>query len=357
MDGDSLKAIWTMVDSPVDNKLDALEFSLAMHLIVCVTKKGLPLPQGGALPASLSRLVMERRQQQQQQQQQQLGAQQPGAGAAVPPSPRGMPSPDKLGMMQQQQPQMMNGGMMQQQQQQMPQPPLGVQQQPQMGGVQPPCSFGVDPNATVGVDDAFAGLSNDPVPSVDEYSTAGGVQDGQDEGGMSTVGYGQADGGMSTINGDMSTMGFGGHRQQPVVEVASPEPSPSLAPQEQPRQYDQPPLSVQEREPPEQQPTPRAAATSVPASAHADSNAAEHVELLELRSAHQKLQAEVVSLRAKAASVTDEEQQAQREIATLAGQIGKLSLELSELKESIMENKLKLSESLGLLKVKIEKKE
>ena len=50
----ALRAIWTMVDAdPVDNRLDALEFALAMHLIVCVTKKGLPVPPGGPLPPSL----------------------------------------------------------------------------------------------------------------------------------------------------------------------------------------------------------------------------------------------------------------------------------------------------------------
>ena len=42
-DKGALRSIWTMVDTdPVDNRLDQLEFALAMHLIVCVTKKGLP---------------------------------------------------------------------------------------------------------------------------------------------------------------------------------------------------------------------------------------------------------------------------------------------------------------------------
>jgi hypothetical protein len=49
-----LAAIWAMVDVPVDNKLDKLEFAMAMHLIVCVSKKNLPCPT--ALPQSLKQL-------------------------------------------------------------------------------------------------------------------------------------------------------------------------------------------------------------------------------------------------------------------------------------------------------------
>ena len=46
LDPTQLRQIWAMVDiQPVDNRLDALEFALAMHLIVCVSKKFLPLPE------------------------------------------------------------------------------------------------------------------------------------------------------------------------------------------------------------------------------------------------------------------------------------------------------------------------
>lgn len=49
-----LGRIWNMVDVPVDNRLDKLEFALAMHLIVCVSKKNLPMP--ASLPLSLKQL-------------------------------------------------------------------------------------------------------------------------------------------------------------------------------------------------------------------------------------------------------------------------------------------------------------
>lgn len=52
LDPSQLRQIWAMVDTqPVDNRLDALEFALAMHLIVCVSKKFLPLPE--TLPPNL----------------------------------------------------------------------------------------------------------------------------------------------------------------------------------------------------------------------------------------------------------------------------------------------------------------
>lgn len=54
VDPNSLRDIWNMVDrNPVDNRLDKLEFAMAMHLIVCVSKKNLPMPPGGTLPNSL----------------------------------------------------------------------------------------------------------------------------------------------------------------------------------------------------------------------------------------------------------------------------------------------------------------
>jgi len=58
VDPTSLREIWNMVDrNPVDNRLDSLEFAMAMHLIVCVSKKNLPMPSGGTLPNSLLALV------------------------------------------------------------------------------------------------------------------------------------------------------------------------------------------------------------------------------------------------------------------------------------------------------------
>ncbi len=46
-----LRDIWNLVDNPVDNRLSRVEFAIAMHLIVCISKKNLPLPP--VLPPSL----------------------------------------------------------------------------------------------------------------------------------------------------------------------------------------------------------------------------------------------------------------------------------------------------------------
>ena len=54
LDNGTLRDIWNLVDDPIDNKLSKLEFAMAMHLIVCVSKKNLPVPP--SLPLSLKAL-------------------------------------------------------------------------------------------------------------------------------------------------------------------------------------------------------------------------------------------------------------------------------------------------------------
>ncbi|RHY87004.1 hypothetical protein DYB35_009863 [Aphanomyces astaci] len=51
MDRNDLRTVWTLADRSSDGRLDLTEFYIAMHLIVCVTKRGLPLPQ--TLPLEL----------------------------------------------------------------------------------------------------------------------------------------------------------------------------------------------------------------------------------------------------------------------------------------------------------------
>jgi hypothetical protein len=51
LDKATLKAIWTLADADRDARLDHGEFSVAMHLVVSVSKRGLPLPP--ALPTEL----------------------------------------------------------------------------------------------------------------------------------------------------------------------------------------------------------------------------------------------------------------------------------------------------------------
>ena len=46
--------VWNTSDDPVDNRLSKLEFCIAMHVIDCVSRKNLPLPD--RLPLSLASL-------------------------------------------------------------------------------------------------------------------------------------------------------------------------------------------------------------------------------------------------------------------------------------------------------------
>eukprot|EP00956_Cyclotella_meneghiniana_P039900 scaffold182304_cov36-Cyclotella_meneghiniana.AAC.2 len=244
LDNTSLKHIWTLSDNdPVDNKLDMMEFCIAMHLIVCVTKKNLSMPEilPGSLKSVLDRSRLQMMQSQQQQQGSGVGGQSVLGGGTVnnysqqqqqqqqqvvttPKSPEGgIPSPDKAGMMYNN-----NGALppppvygMQQHQQQMGQMmgQQGGQQMMMMGqgnvhsqmGVQQPeyqqqqqqHAGNIQQQPPVGgetIDDAFAGLSNSPVEDVDEYSTVGGSTIHQTSGG-SVMGGG---GGMTNHHGNVS---------------------------------------------------------------------------------------------------------------------------------------------------------
>eukprot|EP00984_Skeletonema_dohrnii_P011112 scaffold4418_cov86-Skeletonema_dohrnii-CCMP3373.AAC.3 len=398
MDRNQLKAIWTMCDDdPVDNKLDVVEFAIAMHLIVCVTKKGLGLPQ--VLPASLVRVRRESRMQQQQgqqgqqqyeQQYEQQGIPTPTqnnmGGASVvggmstmqPPPPQqqqqqqegGIPSPEKMsgmggqnmGMMQgggmtmmpspeQQQPQMVRPPpqMVQQQQPQMSmqqQPQMGMQQQPgmmQQQQQQPPeqqqmgmanghaggFGNGFGSSGALGgetVDDAFAGLPNDPIPDVDAYSAIGGPAPAEQQPTIPALPLAAA--------------------PSPVLQsMAPPSSSPNMAP-----------VQASQAVPP-----PPPAAISMPSPKSPKRNVAipgnANAELEELRAAHQKLQAEAVSLRAKAGLVSDEEQEAQADIAKVASEIATLSTELEGLRTQVMEAKVKLTDAVATLKAQKDKKD
>ena len=410
MDRESLKAIWAMADDPVDNKLDSIEFAIAMHLIVCVTKKGLPMPP--SLPSSLASLVRYSRaggqqqaavavgggggtvaqqlahlqpvQQQPVQHQQQFLGGVVGGGQPQPiPSPLSSPRAS-AGLNMQQQPQMnggiggigggfggggmpspipsptitprigtvgkqqMNGGMMQMpqlplQQTGMPSPPLQQQYlQPQMQGQQPwmqqQSQMGVGVGmpqmgfqqqggfggASVGgstIDEAFAGLSNNPVEDVDGYSAAGS---------------------------DASSSAA------PAQQTSLFEPPPQYQKQQQKHHAQLPPKSPNV---PRMAASARARGGRARSSSPSASSVESGEELHSLKEVHQKLLAEVISLRAKAASISEEEYEVQREVKNVAKEIGKLSLELSSLNEIVMEAKVKLGESVGVLKMQVGKKE
>ena len=399
MDRESLKTIWAMVDDPVDNKLDSIEFSVAMHLIVCVTKKGLPTPP--TLPESLKNMVKYYRVQRAQQaslQQQQL-ALSGGAAASVVGGVRSMVTPPPQQQQQQQPPPLVGGG----QPEPIPSPlssprahgGMGKMQQPQMNG-------GGMGDRSGGFGAGFGGgipltptpsstnliptprMSNDPLPMLPQL---GGIQQQQQQqqymqppqqqymqpqtpgqqqymqqpqmsSGMSHLGYQQGVshhqqqhslGGGSVI--DEAFAGLSNNPVQDVDEYSATGSNESYTPIT--------PGKTQQQLPPK---SPKAAkvpsmATFARAQSSGSVGSVSGEDLFSLRAAHQKLLAEVISLRAKAASVSDEEFGVQQQIKATAMEIGKLSLELSALKESVMEAKVKLGASVGILKTQMGMKE
>jgi len=413
MERDALREVWNLSDGdPVDNRLDKVEFAIAMHLIVCVTKKGLPMPSGGALPGTLARVRREAREgaagagqggqdQQQMGQGQQAMGQQPymqqQQSIVAPSSPGGIPSPDKVSGMgmtqmngmqkQQQQPQTGVQGMQHQMNQQLQlqlqggmQPQMGqpqqMQQQPELGG-----AVGGE-----SIEDAFAGLSAEPV-NEDEYSIAPSISGGGMNVGGSGGGYGsgasvmtnQMSGGM--VSSQQPPQQTQQHQYQhpppqkhqnyaapaspkrapapayyepasPDSSASSPAPAPSLSPRPTaPRRQNRQPQYQQHQQHPPRSPT-----HTKQSHTNHDSIKSSH-ELEHLRSAHQKLQAEVISLRAKASLVSEEERDAQSEIAKVAAQIAELSTELSGLKGQVAEAKVKLAEAVVTLKAMKDEKE
>jgi hypothetical protein len=400
MDRDHLKTIWSMCDVPVDNKLDLTEFCVAMHLIVCVTKKGLACPD--FLPGSLKGVLEGRDGQQQQQQGQmnghmgggqsvigqpgqqpgqmgggqsvigqpgqqpsQMGMGQPGQmghqQAIAPASPESIPSPDKMGMYAQQQglpPPPVYG--MQQQQHQMPQQQMMGRGMGygQVNQAEQPVQTGAVGGETI--DDAFAGLSNTPVGDVDEYSTIGGGN---------TVGGGMAMGGGMGMQQNAAasnaqsayTKQMNPQVQQPQMsqpQMPQPVPTPSVQQNFVPASPKHVPKSHYEPASPAQAHTSRSVYGSPkPTKKDRQEDEEFNSELEKLRTAHQKLQAEVISLRAKANLVSDEEQEAQSEVRALAAGIAELSMELAGLKDEVAESKARLKDSLAMLKAQKEKRE
>ena len=357
-----------MVDDPVDNKLDSIEFSVAMHLIVCVTKKGLPTPP--TLPESLKNMVKYYRVQRAQQaslQQQQL-ALSGGAAASVVGGVRSMVTPPPQQQQQQQPPPLVGGG----QPEPIPSPlssprahgGMGKMQQPQMNG-------GGMGDRSGGFGAGFGGgipltptpsstnliptprMSNDPLPMLPQL---GGIQQQQQQymqppqqqymqpqtpgqqqymqqpqmsSGMSHLGYQQGVshhqqqhslGGGSVI--DEAFAGLSNNPVQDVDEYSATGSNESYTPIT--------PGKTQQQLPPK---SPKAAkvpsmATFARAQSSGSVGSVSGEDLFSLRAAHQKLLAEVISLRAKAASVSDEEFGVQQQIKATAMEIGILKTQM-----------------------------
>lgn len=293
-----LREIWSIVDRPVDNRLDKLEFAIAMHLIVCISKKNLPPPKG-ALPASLLSLK---------------APPTPSVPPRPPVQPDGrIPSPPPH--------QVAGGGGGG-----MPSPRGTFQQTPQYQ--QPVVQVSGMPMQPTG---SFDGGMSQNVPPV--VAT----------GGMSIS---DAFEGLSTTSGDVQ---HSSSLPAYVPQQGSPKPSTMAHPTTVPEE----PLPPQQQAMPPA-PTPVAAATVAPPSTKALANSYNmgdsNEELVKLKDALQKLQAENISLKAQMGTMSEEEKDVQKELSATVAEIGKLSNELHALRSDVLAAKTRLLEASAELK-------
>jgi len=337
-----LAQIWNMVDHPVDNRLDKLEFAMAMHLIVCVSKKNLPLPP--ALPLSLKQLKAQKPPSPgMPPPQQQNGGAPPiqrvgtsdgsmggGAGGSysmAPPSPRGM--------MQQQAPL----SPQQQQQQQMASSPASPGGIPSPGRGPPPLPSGFGagggrgpPSSGMMGGGASSSLSGLPGPPPIT----------QQAGGLSIS---DAFEGLATGNGD--TGSISSYRATTPVVTQN---TPSYVHSNHDDEPSKPPEPVSE----DSEPAP-APKTSIQLASSYDMGDT-HEELVKLRAILQKLQAENISLKARMEGMTEEEKDIQRELSATVSEVSKLSSELTTLRAQVLASKSRLLEASAELKAAKEKK-
>ena len=311
-----LRDIWNLADQPVDNKLDKLEFAIAMHMIVCVSKKNLPMPK--MLPMSLKALKQQ--------------------------TPAPAPTPEPPTQMQQQ-----------------PAGPPSISATPSYNSQHPPAaaaaagSFGGGMSDLQGpppivqaggqdISDAFEGLSTtggDLPPPTSSYGALGG---------------GGSFGGPATGSNDPS--GAGG---LPTNSSSIGQPSPNMAPT--PATVPSPPL-IRDQPPPSLSSAAGGTASLAPEEppktteslAQSYDMTDSSGELVKLKGVLQKLQAENISLKAQLGTMSEEEKEVQKQVNATVAEIGELSNQLTTLRAQVLASKSRLLEATSELKAAQEKK-
>ncbi len=294
---DQLGAIWNLVDSPVDNKLDKLEFAMAMHLIVCVSKKNLPLPS--SLPISLKILKSQQPAPPMQNAPPAMGQEPPPITAPsqeMPPQLQSFAPPPPA------QPQMQYQANVPAVQQQYSAPPS-----PQQQRYSTPPPLLPPGGGAMAISDAFEGLN----PAT--------AARGFDE----PVSF--------DAPPPMPTMGFNTLAPSSIPE---PDPQPSYTPAPAPIP---PPKSTEQL-----------------ASSYRMGDDSE--ELKKLKMTLQRLQAENVALRAQMGSMTEDEREVQKEAMATIAEISRLSSELNEVRAQVLSTKTRLLESSAELAAAKERK-
>jgi hypothetical protein len=360
-----LRDIWNMVDSPVDNRLDKLEFAMAMHLIVCVSKKNLPFPR--ELPGSLKAL---------KSQQQPLATQQQQSNTY---QPRHQASPMTVPMSFQQQRQSTPVPFQQPPRSQpspltvppsIPSPTLGshpstsLQQQhipPMYSSSSPkPYQFEQPPvqsmSVNVGPPPIYQAPSN--VESIDSHTAPISEPRTLQQ---STMSISDAFEGLTSL---AAREGYAVSLPEPPDSRSVPSfgqsslPNMSSAYLPNPSEDDddaedvtlQTSSVVTSRTPPVEKPR----TTKELASSYDMGD--DQVELNKLKAVLQKLQAENISLKAQLGSMTEEERSIHKEMAATIAEISNLSGELTTLRAQVLAAKSRLLEASSELKNTKEKK-
>jgi len=304
---EQLAAIWRMVDQPVDNRLDKLEFAIAMHLIVCVSQKNMPCPP--SLPLALKQLKSQQPQHPQApepQAPQPAPEQQPPAEQQIPPPTVGQQQ--SLPPPQLEQPPVMNHA------------PTGNAMSSGasvMSALSAPPPLPPPGAGTVSISDAFEGLEGSTtVGGVDSYlASAPPIA-------TSTSSYDNESNAPPPV-----------HNEAPPVQTVVSPPVQTVV---------QPP-PTQERSVEPSIGLPSVASTDQPASGHRD-------ELDKLKAVVQTLKAENIALKASMGSLAGDEEDVQRELSATVSEIEELSAELTTLRAQVLSSKSRLLEATSELK-------
>lgn len=331
-----LAAIWNMVDIPVDNRLDKLEFALAMHLIVCVSKKNLPLPI--ALPLPLK----------------QLKSQQPHP----PPATISSPSLDS-----QQAP--MTGALHEPPPiSTIPSPTLSSQPPPMMRSMNNTAGFGYD---HVGQTPSVNGMEGFGTTQMRATGFVSGVPTesgsvGSKAGGMGISGFSgqpplQPSIGGASISDAFEGLITGGAETESIstYRAASPQIQTTTSFDTTNSDFQSTKFSINQdatAHAPITSPAPASLQKTRASAPYDDSGSGTE----ELRAALQKLQAENISLKAKLSTMVGEDDDVRRELKKTVAEISNLSNELTTLRAQVLAAKSRLLEATGELTAAKEKK-
>ena len=364
LEKDQLRDVWNVVDEPVDNRLDRLEFAIAMHLIVCISKKNLPMPP--KLPPSLQALK---------------DAERTAGGAQTPSQQQQQPS-----AVQQQPSAVQQQPVMQQQPLRHPQP-MSVPSSP----LQPALSVSSQQQAQGSTEIASPILGPQGTqPPLPKHARSMMLPQGTMEAGMlvslpgpppiASAGGVSISDAFADLNPDVASVGYdapapapGFDTPAPGYGVASQSPLkmerdedtlrvlPDIASLSDNTQNGMGRVSALTMSNPLLSDSPEGSALNAVAATGAVSAndytlGDDNSELLKLRSTLQKLQAENISLKAKLGDVSDEEKEVRREIHATVVEVGRLSQELTGLREQVGAAEASLIEATAHLKAQREKK-